>query len=167
MEIELCWAYNRWLTEKALPEADGRFYSMLCLPLSEPDEALRQIETFGDRKGVDRLPGHLGAHHAGASQRQHEGLSRASKSAGWRSPSTPPSIRRAGVQEPQPLRLGACARLPVLQHPARDQLGHQRARRALPEAAGDLDRRRARLDAVPDAAARSRVHAARRRNIRC
>jgi uncharacterized protein len=30
MEIELCWAYNRWLTEKALQEADGRFYSMLC-----------------------------------------------------------------------------------------------------------------------------------------
>ena len=29
MEVELCWAYNRWLTEKALPDADGRFYSML------------------------------------------------------------------------------------------------------------------------------------------
>ena len=52
MEIELCWAYNRWLTEKALPEADGRLYSMLCLPLSDPDEALRQVETFGDRKHV-------------------------------------------------------------------------------------------------------------------
>ena len=52
MEIELCWAYNRWLTEQALPAADGRFYSMLCLPFTEPDEALRQIETFGDRKHV-------------------------------------------------------------------------------------------------------------------
>jgi predicted TIM-barrel fold metal-dependent hydrolase len=52
MEVELCWAYNRWLTEKALPESEGRFYSMLSLPLSEPDEAMRQIETFGDRKGV-------------------------------------------------------------------------------------------------------------------
>ena len=52
MEIELCWAYNRWLTEKALPESGGRLYSMLCLPLSDPDEALRQIETFGDRKHV-------------------------------------------------------------------------------------------------------------------
>ncbi len=28
MEAELCWAYNRWLTEKVLPEAGGRFYSM-------------------------------------------------------------------------------------------------------------------------------------------
>jgi uncharacterized protein len=52
MEIELCWAYNRWLTETALPKADGRLYSMLSLPLSEPDEALRQVETFGDRKHV-------------------------------------------------------------------------------------------------------------------
>jgi predicted TIM-barrel fold metal-dependent hydrolase len=52
MEIELTWAYNRWLTEKVLPEADGRYYSMLCLPFSEPDEALRQVETFGDRKHV-------------------------------------------------------------------------------------------------------------------
>jgi hypothetical protein len=52
MEIELCWAYNRWLTEQALPGADGRFYSMLCLPFSEPDEALRHIETFGGRRHV-------------------------------------------------------------------------------------------------------------------
>jgi predicted TIM-barrel fold metal-dependent hydrolase len=52
MEIELCWAYNRWLTEVVLPEADGRFYSMLSLPLSDTDEALRQVETFGDRKHV-------------------------------------------------------------------------------------------------------------------
>jgi predicted TIM-barrel fold metal-dependent hydrolase len=52
MEIELCWAYNRWLTEHALPAADGRFYSMLCMPFTEPDEALRHVETFGDRKGV-------------------------------------------------------------------------------------------------------------------
>ncbi len=52
MEVELCWAYNRWLTEKAIPESDGRFYSMLSLPLSEPEAALRQIETFAGRKGV-------------------------------------------------------------------------------------------------------------------
>src|ERR1700730_13965694 len=38
MEIELCWAYNRWLTEKAMPASDGRFYSMLCMPFSEPHE---------------------------------------------------------------------------------------------------------------------------------
>ena len=52
MEVELTFAYNRWLTEKALPEGEGRFYSMLCLPFSEPDEALRHVETFGERKHV-------------------------------------------------------------------------------------------------------------------
>src|SRR5947199_8490930 len=52
MEIELTWAYNRWLTEKMLPEANGRLYSMLSLPLSDTDEALRQVETFGDRRHV-------------------------------------------------------------------------------------------------------------------
>jgi len=52
MEHELCWAYNRWLTEKVLPESGGRFYSMLCLPFSDPEAALRHVETFGNRKHV-------------------------------------------------------------------------------------------------------------------
>src|SRR3954462_14754874 len=52
MEVELCWSYNRWLTEKVLPESDNRFYPMLCLPFNDADEALRQVETFGDRKHV-------------------------------------------------------------------------------------------------------------------
>ena len=52
MEVELCWAYNRWLTEKVLPESDNRFFSMLCLPFTDPDASLRQVETFGDRKHV-------------------------------------------------------------------------------------------------------------------
>jgi uncharacterized protein len=52
MEHELCWSYNRWLTEKVLPESGGRFYSMLCLPFSDPEAALRHVETFGHRKHV-------------------------------------------------------------------------------------------------------------------
>ena len=48
METELCWAYNRWLTEKIMPEADNRFFSMLCLPFNDPEAALRHVETFGD-----------------------------------------------------------------------------------------------------------------------
>jgi uncharacterized protein len=52
MEADLCWAYNRWLTEKVLPESNGRFYSALCLPFSDPEASLRQVETFGHRKGV-------------------------------------------------------------------------------------------------------------------
>ena len=52
MEVDLCWAYNRWLTEKVLPESNGRFYSALCLPFSDPEASLRHVETFGHRKGV-------------------------------------------------------------------------------------------------------------------
>ncbi len=52
MEVELCWAYNRWVTEKALPESNGRLFTMLSLPFSDPDACLRQVETFGHRKGV-------------------------------------------------------------------------------------------------------------------
>jgi uncharacterized protein len=52
MEVDLCWAYNRWVTEKVLPESQGRFFSMLCLPFSDPDATLRHVETFGGRKGV-------------------------------------------------------------------------------------------------------------------
>src|SRR5215471_14606226 len=51
MEVDLCYAYNRWVTEKVLPESGGRLYSMLCLPFSDADESLRQVETFGHRKG--------------------------------------------------------------------------------------------------------------------
>ncbi len=52
METELCWAYNRWVTEKVLPESGGRMFSMLCLPFSDPDACVRHVETFGHRKGV-------------------------------------------------------------------------------------------------------------------
>ena len=52
MEVDLCWAYNRWVTEKVLPESGGRMYSMLCLPFSDPAACIRQVETFGGRPGV-------------------------------------------------------------------------------------------------------------------
>jgi uncharacterized protein len=52
MEVDLCWAYNRWLTEKVLPESEGRFFSMLSLPFSDPEASLRQVEIFGHRKHV-------------------------------------------------------------------------------------------------------------------
>src|ERR1700758_3020696 len=52
MEVELCWAYNRWMSEKVLPESAGRTYTMLCLPFSDPDQSLRQVEIFGGRRNV-------------------------------------------------------------------------------------------------------------------
>jgi uncharacterized protein len=52
MEVEICWAYNRWLTENVLNNCDNRFYSMLSLPFSDPDASLRHVEKFGDCQGV-------------------------------------------------------------------------------------------------------------------
>jgi len=52
MEVELCWAYNRWLTERVLPATEGRMYSMLSLPFGDPKASLRQVEKFGGCKGV-------------------------------------------------------------------------------------------------------------------
>src|SRR4026207_106370 len=62
MEVELCWAYTRWLTEKVLPESGGRFFSMLTLPFSDPDACLRQVEEFGDRNQRGGLLGTGGRH---------------------------------------------------------------------------------------------------------
>lgn len=52
MEFELCWAYARWVTEQAIPDTEGRMYTMISLPFSDPEGSLRMVETFGDRPGV-------------------------------------------------------------------------------------------------------------------
>src|SRR5258708_34623616 len=51
MEVNLCWAYNRWLTEKVLPESGGRIYSIRCLPFSDPPHSLRPAHTVRARTG--------------------------------------------------------------------------------------------------------------------
>lgn len=52
IEAQLCGAYNRWLVEDVIPASDGRFYTMLSLPVSEPEAALRQVEMYGDSKHI-------------------------------------------------------------------------------------------------------------------
>ena len=52
VESQLCWAYNRWLVDDVIPASGGRFYSMLSLPISDPDAALRQVEAFGGKPGI-------------------------------------------------------------------------------------------------------------------
>jgi predicted TIM-barrel fold metal-dependent hydrolase len=51
MEVSLARAYNRWVTEKVLA-GQPRLCSMLYLPLNSPDDALKIIEEFGEKKGV-------------------------------------------------------------------------------------------------------------------
>src|SRR6187402_1514377 len=73
MEVDLCWAYNRWVTEKVLPESGGRMYSMLPAVLRSgrmraPRRDLRQPSR------CHRLHGHDGAAPAGQRQRLYAAL---------------------------------------------------------------------------------------------
>ena len=102
----------------------------------------------------DRVHDHLRALAADSSQFAYEDIPRAGRARARARLPFRHQPDRARVQEPQPFRLGARAGLSLLQHPACDQLGHQRAGRAVSQAPGDLDRRRPRLDPVPDAAPR-------------
>jgi uncharacterized protein len=51
VENQFSWAYNRWLTEKLLPQ-EPRIKAMPYLPFNDPDATYRTIQEFGDRKGV-------------------------------------------------------------------------------------------------------------------
>ena len=117
MEVDLCWAYNRWLTEKVLPESDGRFFSMLCLPFSDPDACAAPGRDLRRPQGRRRLHGHDRAPPAGERQRLHEGLPRDGGARARAVVPLRPELGRAGIPRLQPLPVGACARLHVLQHP--------------------------------------------------
>ena len=116
MEVELCWAYNRWLTEKVLPESGGRFFSMLCLPFSDPDACAAPCRDVRRPQACRRLHGHHRAlQHGGQRQRLHEGLSGDGGARPRAVVPFRPELGRADLQELQPLPLGACARLHLVQ----------------------------------------------------
>jgi uncharacterized protein len=51
VEVELARAYDRWLVEEVLP-CDPAIFSMLYLPISDPDACLALIDELGSRPGV-------------------------------------------------------------------------------------------------------------------
>ncbi len=51
MEVLMGRAYNHWMVDQVLP-GDDRIKSLLYLPFSAPDAALRTIEEFSDKPGV-------------------------------------------------------------------------------------------------------------------
>lgn len=51
IEVHLARAYNRWLTERVLPE-DKRLLGLLYLPFNSPVECEKLIAEFGGRAGV-------------------------------------------------------------------------------------------------------------------
>ena len=161
MEVELCFAYNRWLTEKVMPEAGGRFFSLLCLPFSDPAAALRHVETFGERKHVGGFMVTTVRSGMGVHDNAYMKVYRAMEERGL------VIAFHSGVNWGEPA-FASCNRF-LSAH----ALGFtwynvlnctnwviNGLSRALSQAAGDLDGIRARLDSVPDAAARPRIHAA-------
>jgi predicted TIM-barrel fold metal-dependent hydrolase len=51
LEVELAFAYNKWLCERVLSE-DSRLKSMLYLPFNDPEACPKIIEEFGEHPGV-------------------------------------------------------------------------------------------------------------------
>ena len=134
VEVALSRALQPWLCERVLAH-EPRLISLLYLPFNDPDASYRDGEGVRRQEGRRRLPRHRRALQRRARQRIHEDL-RADRGDG-QAARVP---RRLQLAEPlhgadEPLHLGPCARLPLLQHPAHDQSGHQRHLRALPEAA--------------------------------
>ena len=51
MEVELAFAYNRWLTEEILT-GDNRVTTMIYLPFCDADASLKTVEEFAGKPGV-------------------------------------------------------------------------------------------------------------------
>lgn len=51
MEVYLCNAYNRWLTERILPGDEG-LKALVLLPFNSPDAACETVKEFADKPGV-------------------------------------------------------------------------------------------------------------------
>lgn len=51
MEVQLCNAYNRWLTKKVMP-GDERIKALVVLPFNSPREAMATVDEFKDVPGV-------------------------------------------------------------------------------------------------------------------
>ena len=51
VEVELAWAFNRWLTEEVLPE-EPRLKGLMYLPYNTPEICPKFVEEFGDKPGV-------------------------------------------------------------------------------------------------------------------
>ena len=150
-EALLARAYNRWLVEHVL-SGDDRIKSLLYLPFSTPEEAVRTVEEFSDQPGVIGFHADEHPEQAGPRQPVHEALR------------DPPGARHAIVL-PRRLLLGGRAghgpdeqvhrrsrrRVRPVEPDPHDQLGGQRTPGAIPRPQGHLDRERPGLAAVPHA----------------
>src|SRR5262249_1604643 len=158
VEVAMCRAYNRWLCERLLA-VEPRIISMLYLPFNDPDAAYKTVKDFGDKKGVVGFmvtsprykPVHDNAYVKTYALLEEMGKPIAFHAAyNWHD--------QVIIVADQSVYLGARARLHVVQHGPHDQLGDQRPARAFSQAQGNVDRERAHLGLLPDAAARPLLH---------
>ena len=161
MEVDLCWAYNRWLTEK-MHAGIRRPLLLDAVPaVLRPRRGAAPGRDLRRPQARRRLHGHHRAHDMAVYDNAYMKIYRAMEERGlvlsfhsgpnWGEPIFKSCNRFLAAHA-----LGFSWYNILHLH----QLGHQRHGRALPQAAGDLDRIRPRLGAVPDAAARPRIHAA-------
>ena len=145
IEAALGAAYNKWLVERILPR--GRSPQGHDLSAVQHARGLRRGgQEVRRRRQHHRLFRRLDPQQAGASQQLHEALC---DDGGDRQAVLVPlrlQLERPVVPAAQPLHLDARAVVRALQPDPHDQLDHQRAAGALPEAEGAVDRERARLD---------------------
>ncbi len=166
VEVALARAYNRWLVEEILPQEPRHALDALS-PLQRAHRMLSHGRGIRRQEGRRRLLHHRAALSRRLRQRLCQDLCR-DRGAGPAAlvPQRLHVGRRPHHGTVQPLHRRPCAGLHLLQHGASHQLARERHARALSEAQGDLDRERARLAHVPDAAARQRIHDAHRPRCR-
>jgi len=115
VEIALSRAYNRWLCERVL-SAEPRLVSMLYLPFNDPGRDLCLRQGVRGEKGRGWLSHNLNALSAGARQPVHENLCATGRDGPADRLPRLLSLARPGAGHAQPLHLGACARIRLVQH---------------------------------------------------
>ena len=159
VEVALARAYNRWLCEQHPRRGAAHQVDALSAVQRSRGLPTRWSRISPTSKGVIGFMVTSTHYKPRLRQRLHEDLRRAG---GAR-----PAARASTRATTGTTRACACTNRFIavhalgftwLQHAAPDQLADERHAGALPEAQDDLDRERARLGAVPDAAARQRIH---------
>ena len=160
VEVALARAYNRWLTEKMLAAGAAHQLDALSARSTIPSGCIKMVEEFADKKGVIGFMVTAPRHRGVLRQCYMQDSTRCSRSAACR-------LAFHGGFSWAASRTSSCATASSSVH----ALGFtffnmlhltnwvdERHARAVPQAQGDLDRERARLGPVPDAAARQRIH---------
>ena len=152
----MTFAYNRWFTKTILPR-EKRVKTLLCLPFHDPDACMKMIKEFGETPGVVGFM-ITSQRHAGVYKNMFmRDLSRARRARPAAGVSRRPDLGRHDDIHDESVSVGSLDVVRHLQYDALDELDRERPAGALSEAESDLDRKRACVGAVHDAAARSRV----------